>query len=107
MSKKILFIQFFIFLYVGSVSASIDDYFKRPVTPSPSNYGNTGILELPNARFMEEGALRFSFSSSYPNEFTSLTASPFSWLEATYRYTEVKNQLYGFLILWIFEVSKK
>jgi len=94
-SKKILFIQFFIFLYVGSVSASIDDYFKRPVTPSPSNYGNTGILELPNARFMEEGALRFSFSSSYPNEFTSLTASPFSWLEATYRYTEVKNQLYG------------
>ena len=24
-----------------------------------------------------------------------MTATPFSWLEATYRYTEVENRLYG------------
>lgn len=95
MSKNFLFIQLLIFLFLSNLNASIDDYFKKPITPSPSNYGNTGILELPNASFMEEGSLRFSFSSSFPNEFTSLTASPFPWLEATYRYTEVKNQLYG------------
>ena len=95
MSKKFLFMQLLAFFFLGNVNASIDDYFKNPIIPSPSNYGNTGILELPNARFMEEGALRFSFSSSFPNEFTSLSASPFPWLEATYRYTEVKNQLYG------------
>ena len=63
--------------------------------PSSSNYGNTGILEMPNARMMPEGSLRFNFSSSYPNEFTSLTASPFHWFEATYRYAEIKNQKYG------------
>ncbi len=45
---------------------------------------------MPNARLMPEAQLKFNFSSSYPYEFTSLTASPFSWLEATYRYTELK-----------------
>ena len=44
---------------------------------------------------MPEAQLRFNFSSSYPHEFTSLTASPFNWLEATYRYAEVKDLLYG------------
>ena len=60
--------------------------------PSSSNYGNTGIIEMPNARMMPEASLRFNFSSSFPNEFTSLTASPFTWFEATYRYTEIKNK---------------
>lgn len=75
--------------------ASIDDYYPYKVLPSSSNYGNTGILEIPNARMMQEASLRFNFSSSFPNEFTSLTASPFNWLEASYRYVEIKNQLYG------------
>ena len=44
---------------------------------------------------MPEGQLRFNFSSSFPNEYTSLTASPFPWLEATYRYVEIKNVKYG------------
>ena len=79
----------------GFLFSSIEDYYPYKVTPSASNYGNTGIIEMPNARLMPEAQLRFNFSSSYPYEFTSLTASPFSWFEATYRYTEIKNQQYG------------
>lgn len=83
-------------LLSSSVSyASISEYYPYKITPSASNYGNTGILETPNARMMPEGQLRFNFSSSFPNEFTSLTASPFPWLEATYRYVEIKNVKYG------------
>ena len=78
-----------------SLVASIDDYYPYKVVPTAYNYGNTGIIEMPNARMMPEASLRFSFSSSFPHEFTSLTASPFNWLEATYRYVEIKNQLYG------------
>ena len=52
-------------------------------------------MEIPNARSMQEGHLRFNFSGSFPNEYTSLTASPFEWLEATYRYTEIKDKKYG------------
>ena len=79
----------------GFLFSSIDDYYPYKVIPSASNYGNTGIIEMPNARMMPEAQLRFNFSSSYPHEFTSLTASPFSWFEATYRYTEIKNKKYG------------
>ena len=90
--RLILLIAIFI---SNSVAASIEEYYPYKVHPSASNYGNTGILELPNARFMPEAQLRFNFSASYPYEHTSLTASPFSWLEATYRYTELKNEKYG------------
>ena len=74
---------------------SINDYYPYEVIPTASSYGNTGIIEVPNARMMPEASLRFRFSSSYPYEYTSLTASPFRWLEATYRYAEIKNQKYG------------
>ncbi len=89
----------FVFILLAFISlgihSDIDDYFSHNVTSSAGFYGETGILEIPNARFMEQGALSFTYSSSFPNEFTSLTASPFSWLEATYRYVEVENQKYG------------
>ena len=94
-------INFKVWLYASSLFfsnflfSSISDYYPYKVLPSASNYGNTGIIEMPNARTMPEASLRFNFSSSYPNEFTSLTASPFTWLEATYRYTEIKNLKYG------------
>ena len=79
----------------NSLYSSVLDYYPYKVLPSSSNYGNTGILEMPNARIMPEATLRFNFSSSFPNEYTSLTASPFNWLEATYRYTEIKDKNYG------------
>ena len=50
---------------------------------------------MPNSRFMKEGSMKIGFSNSYPNEYTYITATPFSWLEASYKYTEQKNLLYG------------
>ena len=90
-----LFIGLFLLFFSIFIPASINDYFPYKVEPTSSNYGNTGILELPSARFMKSGGLRFTFSSSYPNEFTAITATPYSWLEATYRYVEVKDKKYG------------
>ncbi len=78
-----------------NLSSSINDYYLHKVESNPSNIGLTGLLETPNARFMGPASLRFTFSSSFPNEFTTVTATPFSWMEASYRYTEVKNKLYG------------
>ena len=86
---------FLIIFWTNFIYPDIDDYFSNPVSPSASNYGNTGILELPSARFMSPASLRFNFSGSFPNEYTALSATPFSWLEATYRYTELKNLKYG------------
>ena len=52
--------------FSSSLLADIDDYFRFPISPSSSNQGNTGILEVPNAKFMSPGSLRISFSSSHP-----------------------------------------
>ena len=75
--------------------SSIEDYYRIGLEPSSTNYGETGLMEIPSARFLPEGTLKMGISASYPYEFTFLTASPFSWFEATYRYVEEKNVLYG------------
>ena len=92
---KTISLVILVFFNTKSIEAGIDDYYPYNVGPSASRYGDTGIYETPNARVMDPGSLRFTFSSSFPNEFTSVTASPFDWMEATYRYAEIKNQFYG------------
>ena len=77
------------------LSSSIEDYYPRKLEPTYSNYGITGILEMPNARMMKEGSMRIGFSSSFPNGYTYISATPFSWLEASYKYAEVKHVKYG------------
>ena len=94
MNRK-FFLLFAVNLICFNLYSDIDDYFYYQVKNSSSSLGDTGLIELPSAKFMEEGSLRLTFSSSYPNEYTALTATPFQWLEATYRYTEMKNNLYG------------
>lgn len=95
MTIKSLLINFFLLTLSHGLGANIDDYFKYNVVSSASNYGDTGIFEIPSANFMGEGNMRFSFSSSFPNEYTTITATPFAWMEASYRYTEIKNKPYG------------
>tara|TARA_B100001173_G_C16027593_1_gene564822 strand:+ start:2857 stop:4980 length:2124 start_codon:yes stop_codon:yes gene_type:complete len=95
MPKPNIWLLIVCFFSLSNLSASIEDYYPYKVIPTASNYGNTGIIVMPNARLMTEAQLRLGFSSSYPNEFTSLTATPFKWLEATYRYAEIKNRKYG------------
>tara|TARA_Y100001970_G_scaffold80636_1_gene102384 strand:+ start:4717 stop:6852 length:2136 start_codon:yes stop_codon:yes gene_type:complete len=98
MKRRPTFVSGVVFL-IGLISfpllASIEDYFPQTTLDSPSNYGETGLMELPNAKFMEPASLRLNFSASFPNEYTGVTATPFSWLEASYRYAEIKNKLYG------------
>ena len=77
------------------ISSSLEDYYPKKLKPTSSNFGITGILEMPNARFMDEGSMKIGFSGSYPNEYTYISATPFSWLEASYKYTELKNIKYG------------
>ena len=75
--------------------SSLEDYYPKKLEPTSSNSGITGILEMPNARFMTEGSMKIGFSSSWPNEYTYISATPFAWLEASYKYTEQKNLKYG------------
>ncbi len=93
------FLRYLFFLNLIGFSSlkfsAIEDYYQYKSEPTSSNYGLTGILETPNARMMKEGEIKFTFSSSFPNEYTTITTSPFPWLEASYRYNEIKNKRYS------------
>ena len=78
-----------------NAQSSINDYFPQDLGPSSSNYGEVGLMEMPTARLMKEGSLKLGISSSYPIEYTYIVATPFSWLETTYRYSEIKDRKYG------------
>ena len=77
------------------LGASIYDYYPKKLEPSSTSYGITGVIQMPNARLMKEGSMKIGYSSSYPYEYTYISATPFSWMEAVYKYTEFKNRLYG------------
>jgi hypothetical protein len=79
-----------------NTKASIYDYIYPFLdTPSYSNYGSLGIIQMPNARFHAAGTLGFSWSHNDPYINGSILAYPFSWLEASYQYTDVNNALYS------------
>tara|TARA_B100000686_G_scaffold261744_1_gene274811 strand:+ start:4421 stop:6577 length:2157 start_codon:yes stop_codon:yes gene_type:complete len=86
---------FILLLMSYKAFSSIDDYLPVDTGPTSTNFGETGLLEMPTARLMPEGTLKIGFNSFFPYEVTSMSASPFSWMEAVFRYTEIKNQKYG------------
>ena len=82
--------------YPAYLSSSINDYiYQNGAIPSFSNYGTTGLIQMPNARFFEAGSLAFNWSHNDPYINGSIIAYPFSWLEASYQYTDINNALYS------------
>ena len=77
------------------MSADPDDYIYPFKQYSFSNYGTIGLIQNPNARFLDEGSLGFSWSHNEPYLRGSLIAYPFSWLEVSYQYADINNKLYS------------
>ena len=76
--------------------AQISEYiYPYSNVPIISNYGTTGLLQVPTARMHEEGTISFSWSHLEPYLRGSIVANPFDWFEASYQYTDVNNYLYS------------
>jgi hypothetical protein len=52
-----------------------------------SDFGVTGLIDTPNARFMHDGEFKVSFSSQKIANIMNLTYQATPWLETTFRYT--------------------
>ena len=90
------FIIALLFFFSSSIYSSINDYiYPKSNYPSYSNYGTTGLIQLPTARMMPAGSLALSWSDIDPYLRGSIIAYPFSWLEASYQYTDINNALYS------------
>ena len=72
------------------LAALVSPAFANDATAPANSYGNVGLLQTPTARFAPEGTFRVGFSSARPYDSSFLTAHPYGWLEATFRYTKFR-----------------
>lgn len=78
------------------LSGNINNYiYPFGTSPTFSNYGTLGLIQNPNARFAESGTLGLTWSHHDPYLRGSVMAYPFSWLEASFQYTDINNRLYS------------
>ena len=99
MFKKDFFILFFSLSYSlvvpGILYADLSDYIYPNTSPSYSNYGTPGLIQMPSARFQSEGTLGINWSNSDPYLRGTIIAYPFSWFEASYSYIDINNAFYS------------
>lgn len=60
-----------------------------------SDFGGVGLLQSPTARMAREGEFSFVLSRTTPYTNYNVSLQPIPWLEASFRYTNVSNRLYG------------
>ena len=103
-----MFLRSFIYLPLGCCLLTVatlshaEDvhYFSAPFqssifTPSQSDFGGVGLLQMPTGRMAEEGAFSFSYNNNHEYQFYALSLQLLPWLESTIRYTQVEDVLYS------------
>ena len=70
--------------------------FEAPrLTPSQSDFGGAGLIQMPSGRMSEEGEFNFSVTGSDEYLFYNVTLQVLPWLETTIRYTRVQDLPYS------------
>jgi hypothetical protein len=59
-----------------------------------NNHGVVGLINMPTARFYEEGIHGVTFYDGTPDQKVTLTSNPYSWLEASFFYTNIQGLPY-------------
>jgi hypothetical protein len=78
----------------GTAQAEILTY-PDPVGPSQSDFGGTGLMQMPNARLAREGEFSVNYRDNEQYRFWSTSIALFPWLEGTVRYTDVRTRKYS------------
>ncbi|UXI02896.1 YjbH domain-containing protein [Photobacterium sp. TY1-4] len=78
-----------------AVPAQADDFSYPVLTPSQTDFGGVGLIQMPSGRMAKEGEFIAggTFNDEYHHYTVSLQLLP--WLESTIRYTLVQDLLYS------------
>lgn len=58
--------------------------------PVIGTFGSVGLLQTPTARQLPEGSISVGYSSARPYDSVFVSAYPYDWLEAVFRYTTLR-----------------
>lgn len=75
--------------------ADIQEYRDHLQSPSHSEYGTIGLINMPSARTMPAGSLAFHWTRAQPYFRGSIIGYPFDWFEALYKYTDINDKPYS------------
>ena len=83
------------FSYLGlvlffSLKISSDNFFYNTY----NNHGVLGLINMPSARFYDEGAVGITVYDGNPDQKITMTSSPYNWLEASFFYTNIQGKPY-------------
>ncbi|MEH2919983.1 YjbH domain-containing protein [Samsonia erythrinae] len=67
----------------------------QPAGVSQSDFGGTGLLQMPTARMADTGEFSLNYRDNEEYRRYSVSLQLFDWLEATVRYTDVRTRLYS------------
>jgi hypothetical protein len=95
LKKKLIIVFLLFFASAIDLKASSNEYLYKSFDPSFSNWGTTGLLNMPSARFQEPGTIALNFASHEPYSRLAGVAYPFKWMEAIYQYTDIRDRLYS------------
>lgn len=73
-------------------------YIKEADSSTQNNYnsiGQTGLIHLPSGSIQDTGSLGLTLGTSSLNQFISVIATPFPWLEASFFYHRPKDTFYA------------
>ncbi|WP_108652354.1 YjbH domain-containing protein [Dongshaea marina] len=62
---------------------------------SLTDFGDTGLIQMPSARMAPAGEFSASVNHVYPYSYLNLSLQPFSWLQFTGRYVNIQGVRYG------------
>lgn len=68
---------------------------SRSASYYSNDWGETGLLQTPSARIRPAGTFTFHLSHVWPYTRGNVFVSPFDWMEAGFRYTDIANRPYG------------
>ena len=84
-----------VFLISGNIFPA---YFVKnsyeKIDSSYNSIGQTGLIHLPSASLQKPGTVGLTLGNGELNEFLSIVATPFPWLEASYFYHRPRDTIY-------------
>lgn len=82
-------------LAVSTACYAEGQYYSEPMLYSQTDFGGTGLMQLPTARIAEEGEFSVNYRDNDQYRFYSTSVALFPWLEGTVRYADVRTNLYS------------
>jgi len=84
-------VQFLSFLVLSQISFMPTAFCRDKPFGNAANWGGTGLMEIPTARILEDGEIRFGYAEADPYRWYAGGMGVFPGLELSGRYTEIKN----------------